>query len=292
MGTTVTESRVRPRTWATAAALVVGVLVLVFVGSSGHGARDAGGPAAAGPASEECAELRELDFAAPHDTPNLVLSSYGASNDGKGGPLRFHAGLRLGAGDRPLVLGALEATVTVCAPHTHGLLARAEGLTPRVTEEGGGRKAGATGGLHIKSGAWADLRLSLPKSALRPGVSFEDLVLGDPPRSNDAADHPLLIVTLTAPGLPGPLTAGSCAEGCAEILGRPVRQPRPGGGAVRRLPGADYAATLRSAQRASSTAHAATDSRQVRAAPSPASSLTCFTRRTGTPACRATWASA
>ncbi|WP_448318133.1 hypothetical protein [Streptomyces sp. CO7] len=215
--------RVRPRTWATAAALVMCVLVLVYVGSTGHEERDAGGgPAAAGPASEECAELRELDFAGPDDSPTLLISSYGASNDGEGGPVRFRAGLRLGTGERPLVLGALEATVTVCAPHTHGLLARAEGLTPRVVKGGGGRNADGTGGLHLRSGGSTDLRVTLPKSALRPGISFEDLVLGDPPDSNDAADSPLLIVTLTAPGLPGPLLAGSCAEGCAEILGRSV----------------------------------------------------------------------
>ncbi|MEU3556200.1 hypothetical protein [Streptomyces fragilis] len=220
------SGRVRPRTWVTAAALVVGVLVLVYAGTTGRGNRDAGGPVAAGPVSEECAELRELDFAAPDDSPTLLISSYGASNDGKGGPVRFRAGLRLGTGERPLVLGALEATVTVCAPHTHGLLARAEGLTPRVTKEGEGegegRRADEARGLHLRSGGWTDLRVALPKSALRPGISFEDLVIGDPPRSNDAADRPVLIVTLTAPGLPGPLVAGNCAEGCAELLGRSV----------------------------------------------------------------------
>ncbi|MER5476146.1 hypothetical protein ABT026_04030 [Streptomyces sp. NPDC002734] len=224
MGGAATAGRVRPRTWATAAALVVCVLVLVYVGSTGHGKQDAGGgPVAAGPASEECAELRDLDFAGPDDSPTLLISSYGASNDGEGGPVRFRAGLRLGTGERPLVLGALEATVTVCAPRTHGLLARAEGLTPRVVKGGGGgRKADGTGGLHLRSGGSTDLRVTLPKSALRPGISFEDLVLGDPPRSNDAADRPVLIVTLTAPGLPGPLVAGNCAEGCAELLGRSV----------------------------------------------------------------------
>ncbi|MFE5208558.1 hypothetical protein [Streptomyces sp. NPDC056600] len=212
----------RPRTWATVAALVVGVLVLVYAGTTGQRNQGAGGPVAAGPASEECAELRELDFAGPDDTPTLLISSHGTSNDGEGGPVRFRASLRLGTGERPLVLGALEATVTVCAPHTHGLLARAEGLTPRVTKEGEDRKADEAGGLRLRSGGWTDLRVTLPKSALRPGISFEDLMLSDPPRSNDAADYPVLIVTLTAPGLPGPLVAGSCSEACAELLGRSV----------------------------------------------------------------------
>jgi hypothetical protein len=207
----------------TVAALVVSLLVLVLVGTSGHRNGDeTRGPVAAGPVAEECAELRELDFAHPDDTPTLVLSSHGASNDGDGGPVRFRATLRLGAGERPLVLGALEATVTVCAAHTHGLLARAEGLTPRLTAGGGSPNADDAGGLRLRSGEWADLKLSLPKSALRPGVSFEDLLLSDPPRSNDAADYPVLVVTLTAPGLPGPLVTANCAERCAELLGRSV----------------------------------------------------------------------
>ncbi|WP_151771142.1 hypothetical protein [Streptomyces abyssomicinicus] len=217
----------RPRTWVLTALLVTVLLGLALLG--GRASDEARGrEPLTGPRTGDCAELPVAAAGQPSGGPSLTLGSFGSSNtETADGSPRFTLRLRLAAGERPLRLDAplsgARAEVTVCAPHGGGRIAHAVGLPPTVERGSAPHEAAPHGdGASVGAGRWAELVVELPDSALRPGVSFDDLMAGEPPRSNDAQDYPLVVVRLTAPGLAAPLTASSCFDACAEWGGTPA----------------------------------------------------------------------
>ncbi|MFH8370338.1 hypothetical protein [Streptomyces sp. NPDC018031] len=192
------------RSYLLIAALVLGLLGIAYATSrSGahQGPDDATGPG-------DCARVRGPRPA--DDAPRLVLGSHGyATESPRGGAVRFTIEARLLPGARPLTLDAPFArgavSVRFCAPRGGAVMAEATGLSPVSVQ---GVPAATPGGaIRLTRGQEAYLTVELPPSAIREGVTKEDLMASRPLRSNEAADYPVLVLTFADPHLKHPLVA-------------------------------------------------------------------------------------
>ncbi|ADI08686.1 hypothetical protein SBI_05566 [Streptomyces bingchenggensis BCW-1] len=213
------------RSYALIAALVLSLLTLVYLGS--RGSRDAAGESVPWPADDPC--LKD----APHpsdwdeEEPRLVTLSHGYSSKSPlGGEKHFTIGASINVGRHPLVLHTPLAqrgvSVRFCAPHGKGLMAEAKGLSPKSVEA----PAAKDGAIRVTREKPLHFTVELPPSALRNGYSMSDLMASTPPRSNDAADYPVLVLTVSDPGLDAPLVAVSFkpdSTPTAQALGAPAR---------------------------------------------------------------------
>jgi hypothetical protein len=192
---------VSPRFWLLNAALVLGLLGMLY-GASVQ-APDSGGDGA-GHTRGGCAAdapARTHGAGAPH----VVLLGYqyvsGTPEGGGRGRLTVDVGIR--ADGRPLILGAPPARggvgVRFCAPHGKGLMAEASGLSPKLSSVKG--PAVRDGKIRLARGQELTFTVEVPRSVVRGGQTLSDLMMSSPPGSNDARDYPVLVLTVTDPGL-------------------------------------------------------------------------------------------
>ncbi|MER7191339.1 hypothetical protein [Streptomyces flaveolus] len=144
------------------------------------------------------------------DDPQLVLTSWEAQDPGTQPPgeprFTVHAAIR--TGDRPLVLDAPLAegrvTLDLYGPHGEGGRASARGLTATVVDSGyPGKPVGtpASGSFRVDPGEELLLDVDLPAGAVCPGHNLLDIIKCSPENTNDAADCPVLTLTLTDPAI-------------------------------------------------------------------------------------------
>lgn len=142
--------------------------------------------------------------------PQLVLRSSGYHDPGPKTPgeprFTVHAAIR--AGDRHLVLdapvGEGSVTLDLYGPHGEGVRASARGLTATVVDGGFMGKPvdiPESGRFWIEPGEELLLEVELPAGALCPGRSLLDVSSCSPEHTNDAADCPVLTLTLTDPAI-------------------------------------------------------------------------------------------
>ncbi|KAK1180631.1 hypothetical protein B7755_022300 [Streptomyces sp. NBS 14/10] len=199
------------RSYALIAALVLSLLTLVYLGT--RGSRDtagAAGEAAPWPADDPCVKDAPHPSVWDEEEPRLVTLSHGYSSKSPlGGEKHFTIGASINVGRNPLVLHTPLArrgvSVRFCAPHGKGLMAEAKGLSPKSVET----SAAKDGAIRVTREQPLRFMVELPPSALRHGYSMSDLMASTPPRSNDAADYPVLVLTVSDPGLDAPLVAVS-----------------------------------------------------------------------------------
>jgi hypothetical protein len=105
----------------------------------------------------------------------------------------------------PASFTARSAAVDVYGPHGRGLIATGRGLRVRVVTGMKDRPAapGKDGTYRFVRDGELSLRVEVPKRALCPGQKLSTLDEASTPGSNDAADYPVLRLTLTDPALPG-----------------------------------------------------------------------------------------
>lgn len=196
------------RSYALIAVLVLSLLTLVYLGT--RGSRDAAGEAAPWPADDPCVKDAPHPGVWDEKEPRLLTLSYGySSKSAMGGEKHFTIGASINVGRHPLVLHPPLArggvSVRFCAPHGKGLMAEAKGLSPKSVET----SAAKDGAIRVTREKPLHFMVELPPSALRHGYSMSDLMASTPPRSNDAADYPVLVLTVSDPGLDAPLVAVS-----------------------------------------------------------------------------------
>lgn len=214
----------------------MGVLTLVYLGT--RASRGADGDAVPWRADDPCMKDAPRPSVWDEKEPRLVTLSHGySSKSPMGGETHFTIGASINVGRHPLVLHTPLArrgvSVRFCAPHGKGVMAEAKGLSPKSVET----PAAEDGAIRVTREEPLHFMVELPPSALRNGYSMSDLMTSTPPRSNDAADYPVLVLTVSDPGLDAPLVAVSFKPdptSTAQALGAPpaVRRPmaarRPG----------------------------------------------------------------
>ncbi|MFD8871150.1 hypothetical protein ACFV1F_43605 [Streptomyces sp. NPDC059590] len=212
------------RSYALIAALVVGVLTLVYMGT--RASEDADGEGVPWRADDPCMKDAPHPSVWDEKEPRLVTLSHGYSSKSPmgGGDMHFTIGASINVGRNPLVLHTPLArggvSVRFCAPHGKGLMAEAKGLSPKSVET----PAAKDGAIRVTREEPLHFMVELPPSALRNGYSMSDLMNSSPPRSNDAADYPVLVLTVSDPGLDAPLVAVSFKPDptpTAQALGAP-----------------------------------------------------------------------
>lgn len=237
-------SRVSPRSWLILAVPVVGLLVLTYSAmttseprasaerqASAEPLRDQPLPAGGTARLSKCG-VDESPRPAPRGEgersrqPQLVLTSWGYHDPGPKTPgeTRFtvHAAIRTGG--RPLLLDAPPArgqvTLDLHGPHGEGVRASARGLTATVVDSGFRGKpveVPASGGFRVDPGEELLLEVELPAGAVCPGHSLLDINKCSPEGTNDAADCPVLTLTLTDPAIRA-YRAGTTGAGAAGPL--------------------------------------------------------------------------
>ncbi|MDI9887017.1 hypothetical protein QMZ92_22255 [Streptomyces sp. HNM0645] len=144
------------------------------------------------------------------DDPTLVLTAWDVRDPGPKGPGRptFTIHLAIHVDDEPLLLEAPltkgSVTVDLFGPHGEGRRASARGLTATVVHGGfEGRPVAAppSGRFRVAPGKDLLLDVALPAGAICPGRSMLDVVKCSPETTNDAADCPVVTVTLSDPAI-------------------------------------------------------------------------------------------
>lgn len=239
--------RVSLRAWVVLAVPVVGVLVLTYSATTSEPRASAEWHAfpqslpdrplpAGGTAQLSKCGVDDWPRPAPRgegersDDPQLVLTSWDAHDPGPkspGGP-RFtvHAAIR--TSDRPLVLdaplGRGRVTVDLYGPHGEGRRASARGLTATVVDGGYPGKpldVPASGSFRVDPGEELLLDVDLPAGAVCPGHELNDIIKCSPEYTNDAADCPVLTLTLTDPAIRA-YRAGTTGAGADTVSDRLV----------------------------------------------------------------------
>ncbi|MGW9400377.1 hypothetical protein [Streptomyces sp. NPDC055642] len=248
--------RVSPRSWLILAVPVVGLLVLTYSATTPESRASADrwapaeplrdGPLPSGGTARlsKCGvdewprpEPRGKGEGKGSKGPQLVLTSWGYHDPGPKmpGEARFtvHAAIR--TGDRPLVLdapvGEGRVTLDLYGPHGEGVRASARGLTATVVDSGFPGKPvniPASGRFRVDPGEELLLEVELPAGAVCPGHSLLDINQCSPERTNDAADCPVLTLTLTDPairayraGTTGDSAAGSFSDRLVAVFLEP-----------------------------------------------------------------------
>ncbi|MEU0752725.1 hypothetical protein [Streptomyces albogriseolus] len=214
------------RSWLVLAVPVVGVLVLTYSATSPEPRADGDWQVAAEPwdgplPSGGTAQLSTCGVdtwprpeargkAEQSEDPRLALTSWGYYDPGPKTPgeprFTVHAAIR--TGDRPLVLDAPVAagrvTLDFYGPHGEGVRASARGLTATVVDGGYPGKpvdVPASGRFQVDPGEELLLEVELPAGAVCPGHSLRDVSTCLPEGTNDAADCPMLTLTLSDPAI-------------------------------------------------------------------------------------------
>ncbi|MCX4623127.1 hypothetical protein [Streptomyces albogriseolus] len=215
------------RSWLVLAVPVVGVLVLTYSATSPEPRADGDWQVAAEPLrdgplpSGGTAQLSTCGVdtwprpeprgkAEQSEDPRLALTSWGYYDPGPKTPgeprFTVHAAIR--TGDRPLVLDAPVAagrvTLDFYGPHGEGVRASARGLTATVVDGGYPGKpvdVPASGRFQVDPGEELLLEVELPAGAVCPGHSLRDVSTCLPEGTNDAADCPMLTLTLSDPAI-------------------------------------------------------------------------------------------
>ncbi|MFE1509466.1 hypothetical protein [Streptomyces sp. NPDC058726] len=234
-------SRVSPRSWLILAVLAVGLLVLTYAATT-TGPRASGERRApAEPLPDRplptggTAQLSKCGVDAwprpvprgegeQSKDPSLVFTSWGFYDPGPKTPgeprFTVHAVIR--TGDRALWLDAPLAkgrvTLDLYGPHGEGVRASARGLTATVVESGYRGKpveAPASGRFRVDPGEELLLEVELPAGAVCPGHSLLDINQCSPERTNDAADCPVLTLTLADPAVRAYRAGTTTGDGAA-----------------------------------------------------------------------------
>ncbi|MEU2264564.1 hypothetical protein ABZ557_30815 [Streptomyces sp. NPDC019645] len=144
------------------------------------------------------------------DDPTLVLSAWDVQDPGPKGPGRptFTIHLAVHVEDGPLFLDAPltkgSVTVDLFGPHGEGRRASARGLTATVVDggfEGRPVPAPSSGRFRVAPGKDLLLDVAVPSGAICPGRTMLDVVKCRPEMTNDAADCPVVTVTLSDPAI-------------------------------------------------------------------------------------------
>ncbi|QNE75786.1 hypothetical protein F0344_15145 [Streptomyces finlayi] len=142
--------------------------------------------------------------------PQLVFGGWDSNAPGADQPgrPRFTVHLALRPERLPLLLTAPLAvgnvTLDIFGPHGEGRRASARGLSATVVDEslaGKPVKAPKSGTFRVEPGANLLLDVDLPPAAVCPGYSVIDAGRCLPETTNDAADCPVLTLTLTDPAV-------------------------------------------------------------------------------------------
>ncbi|MFF4355188.1 hypothetical protein [Streptomyces sp. NPDC001530] len=162
--------------------------------------------------------------------PQLVLTSWDAYGPGPKSPgtprFTVHAALR--TGERPMVLDAPLAqgrvTLDLYGPHGEGHRASARALTATVVDgsyPGKPVEIPASGSFRVAPGKELLLDVDLPAGAVCPGHNLLDIIKCSPQDTNDAADCPVLTLTLADPAIRAyraETTGGSAAGSLSDRL--------------------------------------------------------------------------
>jgi hypothetical protein len=240
--------RVSPRSWLVLAVLVVGLLVLTYSATTSEPSASADRQAAAEPPRDSplpaggTAQLSKCgvdDWPRPEPrgkgeqskVPSLVLTSYGFYDPGPKmpGEPRFTVHAIIRTGERPLLLEAPLAkgrvTLDIYGPHGEGVRASARGLTATVVDGGYMGKpveVPASGSFRVDPGKELFLDVELPAGAVCPGHGLTDVIECSPEHTNDAADCPVLTLTLADPAVrayrAGTTTGDSAARSFSDRL--------------------------------------------------------------------------
>ncbi|MEU2159649.1 hypothetical protein QRN89_30630 [Streptomyces chengbuensis] len=159
------------------------------------------------------------------DDPALVLTAWDVRDPGPGNPgdPTFTVHLAVHAEGAPLLLEAPLAkggvTLDLYGPHGEGRRASARGLTATAVDgglEGKPLAAPPSGRFRVASGKVLHLDVAVPAGAICPGHSMLDAVQCSPEVTNDAADCPVVTVTLSDPAVRAHRAAeaeGNAADG-------------------------------------------------------------------------------
>ncbi|MBT2439474.1 hypothetical protein J7E93_04915 [Streptomyces sp. ISL-36] len=230
--------RLSPRSWLILAVPVIVLLVLTalltFPSSPLSGAGAGAGPGARGRPPALAGPLRDAplpgggtarlskcqvdEWPRPvalgdgeRDTdPRLTLGGWGAFDAGTKtpGPPRFTVHAAVHATDRPLLLDAPvsrgRVTLDIHGPHGEGLRASARGLTATVMD--GARpdkpvQVPPSGRFRVAPGKPLLLDVELPAGAVCPGYTLLDVARCSPADTNDAADCPVVTLTVSDPAV-------------------------------------------------------------------------------------------
>lgn len=250
--------RASPRSWLVLTVLVVGVLVLTYSATTPEPRAAGDGRSAAEPSrdlplpSGGTAQLSKCGLdewprpeprgrAERSKHPQMALTSWGYRDPGPKGPGRPRFTLRASVrtGDRPLVLEAPVAegrvTVDFYGPHGEGVRASARGLTATVMDGGYPGEpvdVPASGRFRVDPGEELRLEVELPAKAVCPGHSLPDVGKCVPEGTNDAADCPMVTLTLSDPairayraGTADDRTAGSFSDRLVAVFLEPEISP-------------------------------------------------------------------
>lgn len=215
------------RSWLILAVPVVGLLVLTYSATTSEPRASADWQAAAEPLRDSSlpaggtAQLSKCgvdDWPRPEPqgkgeqgkAPSLVLTSWGFHDPGPKMPgearVTVHAAIR--TGERPLLLEAPPAkgrvTLDIHGPHGEGVRASARGLTATVVDGGYPGKpveVPESGSFRVDPGKELLLEVELPAEAVCPGHGLVDVINCSPEHTNDAADCPVLTLTLADPAV-------------------------------------------------------------------------------------------
>ncbi|MET9437112.1 hypothetical protein [Streptomyces sp. NPDC006551] len=142
--------------------------------------------------------------------PQLIDGGWEAVGAGPKTPgrNRFTVHLAVRTVDRPLLLDAPlsggRVELDIYGPHGQGRRASARGLTATVVDDGPGRKPlqpPASGKFRVDPGESLLVDVELPAAAVCPGHTLRDVGSCSPELTNDAADCPVLVVTLSDPAI-------------------------------------------------------------------------------------------
>ncbi|GLW51833.1 hypothetical protein Stsp02_74930 [Streptomyces sp. NBRC 14336] len=221
--------RLSERSWTILGVLVVGLLLLTYVGST-----DEEEPASTQRRTAPAQPLRDIPLpgggtallsqcgdndgwrpqprgAGERDTdPQMALTSYGAFDPGSKakGSAHFTVHVAIRTAARPLLLPAPlpkgRVTLDVHGPHGEGRRASARGLTATVVDsdfEGKPVEPPASGRFRVAPGKPWLLDVELPAAALCPGYDLFGVGGCEPEHTNDVEDCPALVLALADPAI-------------------------------------------------------------------------------------------
>ncbi|MGW7364098.1 hypothetical protein ACWGI8_11870 [Streptomyces sp. NPDC054841] len=144
------------------------------------------------------------------DDPQLVLTSWVVEDPGPKLPGKptFTVHVNIRTGERPLLLDAPVAkgrvTLDLYGPHGEGRRASARGLSATVVDGGyPGKPVGVppSGSYRVAPGEDLLLDVDVPAGAVCPGHTMADVISCTPENTNDAADCPVVTLTLSDPAI-------------------------------------------------------------------------------------------
>ncbi|WP_351233213.1 hypothetical protein [Streptomyces sp. NPDC002133] len=150
--------------------------------------------------------------------PQLAFASWGVHDPGPkaAGEPTFTVQVVINTGDRPLELDAPVAkgrvTVDLYGPHGEGRRASARGLTATVVGSGYRAKpveVPPSGRFRVAPGKELRLDVNVPAEAICPSRTMDDVISCTPEHTNDAADCPVMTLTLSDPAIRAYRAAGA-----------------------------------------------------------------------------------